>query len=80
VNAIKEFKAGKVNFRVEKAGIIHATVGKGAFNEDQLRENIEYLLTEILRLRPASAKGQYIRSIALSSTQSPGVRVDPQSL
>lgn len=79
-NAIKEFKAGKVNFRVEKAGIIHATVGKGAFNEDQLRENIEYLLTEILRLKPASAKGQYIKSIALSSTQSPGVRVDPQSL
>jgi len=79
-NAVREFKAGKVNFRVEKAGIIHATVGKGAFNEDQLRENIEYLLSEIQRLRPASAKGQYIRSIALSSTQSPGVRVDPHTL
>jgi large subunit ribosomal protein L1 len=75
--AVKEFKAGKVNFRVEKAGIIHVRVGKGAFNETQLLENIQYLLNEINRLRPASAKGQYIRSIAVSATQSPGVRVDP---
>jgi large subunit ribosomal protein L1 len=62
---------------VEKAGIIHVRVGKGAFNETQLLENIQYLLNEINRLRPASAKGQYIRSIAVSATQSPGVRVDP---
>lgn len=78
--AVKEFKAGKVNFRVEKAGIIHVRVGKGAFNETQLLENIQYLLGEINRLRPASAKGQYIKSIAVSATQSPGVRVDPLAI
>jgi large subunit ribosomal protein L1 len=79
-NAVKEFKAGKVNFRVEKAGIIHVRVGKGAFNETQLLENIQFLLGEINRLRPASAKGQYIKSIAVSATQSPGVRVDPLAI
>lgn len=78
--AVKEFKAGKVNFRVEKAGIIHVRVGKGAFNETQLLENIQFLLGEINRLRPASAKGQYIKSIAVSATQSPGVRVDPLAI
>lgn len=78
--AVKEFKAGKVNFRVEKAGIIHVRVGKGVFNETQLLENIQFLLNEIVRLKPASAKGQYIKSIAVSATQSPGVRVDPQAI
>jgi large subunit ribosomal protein L1 len=78
--AVKEFKAGKVNFRVEKAGIIHVRVGKGAFNETQLLENIQFLLNEINRLRPASAKGQYIKSIAVSATQSPGVRIDPLAI
>lgn len=78
--AVKEFKAGKVNFRVEKAGIIHVRVGKGAFDETQLLENIQFLLGEINRLRPASAKGQYIKSIAVSATQSPGVRVDPLAI
>jgi len=75
--AIKEFKAGKLSIRVEKAGIVHVTVGKGSFEERQLVENIEYLLAEIIRLRPASTKGQYIRSIAVSTTQSPSVRVNP---
>jgi len=75
--AVKEFKAGKINFRVEKAGIIHAAVGKGSFEESQLLENIQFLLAEINRLRPASAKGLYVRSIAISATQSPSVRVDP---
>jgi large subunit ribosomal protein L1 len=78
--AVKEFKAGKVNFRVEKAGIIHVRVGKGAFNETQLLENIQFLLNEIVRLKPASAKGQYIKSIAVSATQSPCVRVDPLAI
>jgi len=75
--AIREFKAGKLSIRVEKAGIVHIPVGKGAFEERQLIENIEHLLSELVRLRPASAKGQYIKSIAVSATQSPAVRVDP---
>ncbi|OGK10430.1 MAG: 50S ribosomal protein L1 [Candidatus Riflebacteria bacterium RBG_13_59_9] len=75
--AVKEFRAGKVNFRVEKAGIVHVTAGKGSFAESQLVENIEFLLAEINRLRPPSVKGQYVKSVAVSATQSPAIRIDP---
>ena len=74
--AVKEVKAGKIEFRVDKAGILHATVGKAAFEKQKLVENINAFLATVVRLRPATAKGQYIKSIALSSTMGPGVHVD----
>ena len=74
--AVKEVKAGKIEFRVDKAGIIHATVGKANFEREKLVENISAFLNTVMRLRPATAKGQYIRSIAVSSTMGPGVHID----
>ena len=74
--AVKEVKAGKIEFRVDKAGILHATVGKASFESKQLAENIHAFLNTVVRLRPATAKGAYIRSIALSSTMGPGVMID----
>jgi len=74
--AVKEVKAGKIEFRVDKAGILHATVGKANFEPEKLVDNINAFLTTVARLKPSSAKGQYIRSIALSSTMGPGVRID----
>jgi large subunit ribosomal protein L1 len=74
--AVKEVKAGKIEFRVDKAGIVHASVGKAAFEPKQLVENIHAFLATISRLRPPSAKGTYIKSIALSSTMGPGIMVD----
>jgi large subunit ribosomal protein L1 len=74
--AVKEVKAGKIEFRVDKAGILHATVGKAAFEERNLVENVHAFLSTVVRAKPASSKGQYIRSIVLSSTMGPGVRID----
>ncbi len=74
--AVKEVKAGKIEFRVDKAGILHATVGKANFDAPKLVENINAFLSTIVRLKPASAKGQYIKSIAISSTMGPGVHID----
>ncbi len=74
--AVKEVKAGKIEFRVDKAGILHATVGKAGFDKQKLVENVNAFLGTVVRLKPATAKGQYIRSIALSSTMSPGVHID----
>lgn len=79
-HAVKEFKAGKMDFRVEKAGIVHCVAGKGSFSERQMEENVQALLTELLRLKPASARGVYIKSIALSATESPSVHVDVRSI
>jgi len=76
-NAVKELKAGKVEFRVEKAGIVHSPVGKVSFGADKLRENIMALLETIIKLKPAASKGTYIKSIALSSTMGAGVKIDP---
>lgn len=73
--AVAEAKAGKVDFRVEKAGIVHAGVGKVSFTEDQLEANVQTLIDKLVKMRPASAKGTYVRSITLSSTMSPGIRV-----
>ena len=75
--AVKEIKAGKIEYRTEKAAIIHVPVGKGSFTEEQLLANFTALMDAIVRARPASAKGQYIRSITISSTMGPGVKVDP---
>jgi large subunit ribosomal protein L1 len=76
-NAVKELKAGKVEFRVEKAGIVHSPVGKVSFGAEKLHENTMALLETIIKLKPASSKGTYIKSIALSSTMGAGVKIDP---
>jgi large subunit ribosomal protein L1 len=75
--AVKEIKAGKVEFRVEKAGIVHVPVGKASFGFDRLLENVKALLEMILRVKPPTSKGVYLRSITLSSTMGPGVKIDP---
>jgi large subunit ribosomal protein L1 len=75
--AVKEVKAGKIDFKVEKAGIVHAPVGKVSFGQQKLRENIAAFLDTIQRLKPASSKGTYLRSIAISTTMGPGIKVDP---
>lgn len=74
--AVKEVKAGKIEFRVDKAGILHATIGKANFENQKLIENVNAFLGTVVRLKPATAKGQYIKSIAISSTMGPGVHVD----
>ena len=76
-NEVKELKTGKVEFRVEKAGIIHSPVGKVSFGAEKLSENVSALLETIIKLKPASSKGIYIKSISLSSTMGAGVRIDP---
>ncbi|MBX3272270.1 MAG: 50S ribosomal protein L1 [Sandaracinaceae bacterium] len=78
--AVREVKAGKVEFRVERAGIVHAPVGKRSFESDKLKDNARALLDALLRAKPASAKGTYLRSITLSSTMGPGIRIDPASI
>ncbi|MBL9028261.1 MAG: 50S ribosomal protein L1 [Myxococcales bacterium] len=74
--AVGEAKAGKVEYRVEKAGIVHARIGKVSFNADALRDNASALITALVRAKPSTAKGTYLKSITLSSTMGPGVRVD----
>ena len=74
---VQELKAGKVEFRVEKAGIVHCPIGKVSFGAEKLTENFLALLEMIIKLKPASSKGIYVRSIALSSVMGPGLRVDP---
>ncbi len=74
--AIKEIKAGKVEFRVDKTGIIHAPVGKASFATDRLVENTHVLVDSIIKAKPAASKGKYMKSITLSSTMGPGVRID----
>ena len=74
--AVKEIKAGKVEFRVDKTGIVHAPVGKMSFPPENLVENASALLDSIVRAKPSAAKGKYLRSITVSSTMGPGVRVD----
>jgi large subunit ribosomal protein L1 len=74
--AVEQIKAGKIEFRVDKAGIVHAPFGKASFSAEQLLENAEALIGAVLKARPASAKGKYIKSVSLSSTMGPGIRVD----
>jgi large subunit ribosomal protein L1 len=74
--AVGEVKAGKVDYRVDKAGVIHARIGKVSFAEQKLLENAQALLAAIIRSKPASAKGNYVKSVAVSSTMGPGVKVD----
>ncbi len=76
-SAVKETKAGKVEFRVEKAGIVHSPLGKVSFGADKILENLVALLETIVKLKPSSSKGTYLRSVALSTTMGPGVKADP---
>ncbi len=78
--AVKEIQAGKVEYRVDKTAIVHAPVGKVSFGSEQLVENLRTLIESVLRAKPAAAKGKYIRTVALSSTMGPGLRIDPASI
>ena len=78
--AVSEVKAGKIDFKVDRYGIIHAAVGKVSFDADKIRENANELIQTLIKLKPTAAKGTYVRSITLSTTQSVGVPVDPKSV
>lgn len=75
--AVREAKAGKVEFRVEKAGIVHVPVGKCSFEPVKLEDNVKALMQALVKAKPSTAKGQYLRSITISSTMGPGIKVDP---
>lgn len=79
-SAVKESKAGKIEFRVDKAGNLHVPVGKRSFTDDQLRENIVAFMDAVLRVKPASAKGTYVKTVAIGSTMSPGIKIDRVAL
>jgi large subunit ribosomal protein L1 len=74
--AVRELKAGRVEYRVEKAGIVHGPVGRKSFSSQQLKENIEAVIDSLVKARPASAKGTYIRTAAISTTMGPGIKID----
>jgi len=76
VKAVRELKAGRVEFRVEKAGIVHSPVGKASFEPEKLADNVRAIIDLLVRLKPATAKGTYIKSICLSTTHGPGIRID----
>jgi large subunit ribosomal protein L1 len=78
--AVKEVKQGKIDFKVDKSGIIHASVGKVSFEPQKIVENAREFISMVNKLKPAAAKGTYIRSVFISSTMSPGVRIDPKGL
>lgn len=78
--AVTDVKAGKIDFRVDKTGIIHASIGKSSFTAQQLKENASELLTTLIRLKPATAKGTYMKSVHLSTTMSPSVKIDKSSI
>ena len=78
--AVQEIKAGKVEFRVDKTGIIHAPVGKLSFGTDQLRDNAEALIGAVLKAKPSAAKGKYVRGVSVSSTMGPGIQVDETAM
>lgn len=75
-DAVKQVKAGKIDFRVDKFGCLHSAIGKASFSNEQIVENVEAFLKEIIRLRPSSAKGTYMRSVTISTTMGPGVPID----
>jgi len=79
-SAVKEVKQGKIDFKVDKFGIIHAGIGKVSFSPEQIQENAQEILSTIIKLKPSTAKGTYVKSISLSSTMSPGIPVDVKSV
>ena len=78
--AVKEVKQGKIDFKVDKTGIVHASIGKVSFTPEQMSDNAKEFINTLIKLKPATAKGTYIKSIYLSSTMSPGVKVDAKSI
>src|SRR5690606_3011276 len=78
--AVKNAKGGQVRYRTDKAGIIHCTIGKADFELERLKENLQALLADLVKARPASAKGAYLQKVSISSTMGPGVTVDQSSL
>ena len=78
--AVKNAKAGQVQYRTDKAGIVHATIGRASFGVDKLEQNLKALIDALQKAKPAAAKGQYLKKIAVSSTMGPGVRIDQASL
>ena len=78
--AVKEVKQGKIDFKVDKSGIIHASIAKVSFESDKIAENAREFISMVNKLKPAAAKGTYIRSLFLSSTMSPGIKIDPKGL
>ena len=78
--AVKEVKQGKIDFKVDKSGIIHASIGKVSFEPDKIAENAKEFISMVNKLKPAAAKGTYIHSLFLSSTMSPGIKIDPKGL
>jgi large subunit ribosomal protein L1 len=78
--AVSDVKAGKIDFKVDKTGIIHASIGKVSFDAQKLAENAQELIATVLKLKPSSAKGTYVKSISLSSTMSPGITIDTKTV
>jgi large subunit ribosomal protein L1 len=78
--AVKELKAGRVEFKVDKTGIVHTTVGKISFEPEKVKENVKALMDVIIRAKPASSKGTYLKSVAISTTMGPGIKLDPNDL
>lgn len=78
--AVKEVKQGKIDFKVDKAGIVHTSIGKVSFSPEQIRDNAKEFVGTLLKLKPTAAKGTYIKSVYLSSTMSPGIQIDPKSV
>jgi len=78
--AVREVKQGKIDFKVDKAGIVHTSVGKISFTADQLRDNAKEFVATLIKLKPTTAKGTYVKSVYLSSTMSPGLKIDPKSV
>jgi large subunit ribosomal protein L1 len=78
--AIKEAKGGKIEFRAEKAGIVHAPVGKSSFAAEKLAENFNTLIDLIMKMKPATAKGVYLKGVVVSSTMGPGIKIDTQEI
>ena len=78
--AVEEVKKGKIDFKVDKNGIVHSSIGKVSFTPQQMRENAREFVNTLIKLKPATAKGTYIKSIYLSSTMSPGIKIDPKSI
>jgi large subunit ribosomal protein L1 len=79
-NAVREHKAGKVEYRVDKAGIIHVSIGRRSFELDKLVENASVLIDVVIKAKPAASKGTYLKKISISTTMGPGIRVDPASV
>lgn len=78
--AVNEVKQGKIDFKVDKNGIVHASIGKVSFTPDQIRENAKEFVQTLIKLKPSAAKGTYIKSVFLSSTMSPGIKIEPKSV